>query len=197
MQGFTLSELMIASTITGVILAVASVGLFTMIQVNDRSDEQARQRVELNRALDFITDDIREATTISHTVPPGWTDSSSAEYRPLFYLLKPTGTGIAYYDHAATEAWRGPRVVYRLEPTDGDLTSRTFQQVGRRGHALVDAITATAPTCQPLPGSSAGRPVGLRIFIADSQTAKVCLAGQLSRRDSLSLETQVATRGQP
>ncbi len=209
--GFTLSELLIASAIMGVVIAVSSAGVLTMIQANDKAEEQSIRRIELNRALEFMADDIREATSISYTVPPGWTDNASAKYTPIFYLLKPsvggTPTTVAYYIRSGSGVvWQSPRVIYRLEPTNGkpaktaddDLNNKVFQNVGTKGSPLVDAVIASSPTCQPLSGTTdAGLPnVGLKVFIdANQQTAKVCMAGKLGKTDSISLETQVFARG--
>lgn len=210
-RGMTLPELLIATAITSVVVAVAFSGLLTIIDANDKAEGQTDRRGELNRALDFIADDVREATLISATVPSGWTDTSSSLYTPIFYLLKPPEAGgperaVGYYTRAASGVvWQGPRVVYRLEPSNGDsattadddLNNQILRQVGTRGDPLVDAITATSPSCNPLAGvSTAGLPdVGLRVFIANEQTAKVCLAGEVEDADDLSLETQVFARG--
>jgi prepilin-type N-terminal cleavage/methylation domain-containing protein len=211
-SGFTLSELLIATAITSVVLAVAFSGLLTLIQADDRAKDQVDRRSELNRALNFIASDMREATAVSYAAPPGWTDLASAQYSPVFYLLKPPqpdGSGppvtpaIAYYVRSARGVWQGPRVVYRLQPThnaDNDLRNRIFQDVGTKGDALVDAIVIpTAPICSALAGAlsaPAGRPeMGLKVFISGAQTAKVCLAGRVEKTRNLSLETQVFTRG--
>ncbi|MEO0376367.1 MAG: prepilin-type N-terminal cleavage/methylation domain-containing protein [Cyanobacteria bacterium P01_A01_bin.17] len=201
--GFTLPELLIATAITSIVIAVAFSGLLTITEANNKAEDQIDRRRELNRALDFIADDVREATLISETVPPGWTDMPSSPYTPIFYLLKPPQAGgpqqaVGYYVRSAGGVvWRGPLVVYRLQPSGTDLAAQNFPNIGANGRALVDAITATSPNCLPLTGASAvGQPnVGLKVFIADDQTAKVCLAGQLDDTDSLSLETQVFTRG--
>ncbi|MGF1600812.1 MAG: type II secretion system protein J [Thermosynechococcaceae cyanobacterium] len=212
-HGFTLTELLIASAIMGVVVSVAFAGLLSMIQANDKAKEEVIRRSELARALDFMADDIRGATSISYTKPPGWTEAASKNYQPLFYLVKPplsdgTRPTVAYYIRTAQGVvWQGPRVLYRLEPsngkagvsTDDDLSNKTFQEVGTKGNPLVDALTATAPTCQPLPGTSTSGllDAGARVFIAKNQTAKVCLAGKLGQTNSVSLETQVFSRGHP
>jgi prepilin-type N-terminal cleavage/methylation domain-containing protein len=211
--GFTLTELLVASAIMGMVVAVASAGLLAIIRANDRAREQIIRRSELNRALDFIADDIRGATLISYTKPPGWTEAAAAPYQPLFYLVKPSPSGgtlptVAYYIRSTRGVvWQGPRVLYRLEPSNGsastraddDLDNKIFQQVGTKGNPLVDAIIAKAPTCRPLPGTStSGLPdVGARVFIAQHKTAKVCLAGKLDKTNSVSLEIQVFSRGRP
>ncbi|MGB7417246.1 MAG: prepilin-type N-terminal cleavage/methylation domain-containing protein [Thermosynechococcaceae cyanobacterium] len=204
-QGFTLTELLIASAIMSVVVAIAFGGLLSMIQANDTAKDQIIRRSELDRALDFMADDIREATSISYTKPPGWTEAASTNYQPLFYLVKPplpdgTQPTVAYYVRLAKGVvWQKPWVLYRLEPSNADLNSKTFQDVGNRGDPLVDAIIGTAPACKPLPGTSTAGllDVGARIFIAQNQTAKVCLAGKLGETNSVSLETQVFTRGHP
>ncbi|WP_158535019.1 hypothetical protein [Acaryochloris thomasi] len=207
----TLPELLIATAITSVVVTVAFSGLLTIIDANDKAEGQTDRRGELNRALDFIADDVREATLISATVPSDWTDTSSSLYTPIFYLLKPSDAGgteraVGYYTRSASGVvWQGPQVVYRLEPSNGkdtmtaddDLDNQIFRQVGTKGDPLVDAIISTSPNCSPLAGvSAAGLPnVGLKVFIANKQTAKVCLAGKIEEANDLSIETQVFARG--
>ena len=207
-RGFTLPELLIATAITSVVIAVAFSGLLAIIRANDQNEDQIDRRGELNRALNFMATDIREATTISYTVPAGWNDTTSALYTPVFYLLKPPNSGgsqraVGYYVRAASGVvWQGPRVVYRLEPTDtdNDLSNKILQQVGTKGDALIDAIIMpTTAICSPLPGAlpvPSGRPeTGLKAFIASDQVAKICIAGRVEGSDDLSLETRVFIRG--
>ena len=212
-KGVTLPELLIATAITSIVIAVAFSGLLIIIDADNKAEEQVDRRGELNRALDFIATDIREATSISYTPPLDWKDEASSPYQPVFYLLKPPDAGgaqraVGYYVRDANDVvWQGPRVVYRLEPSNGDptatadddLSNKIFQDVGTKGSALVDAVVAQSPTCSDLPGTpSTGLPdVGLKVFISNEQTAKVCLAGEVDKADNLSLETQVFARGRP
>jgi prepilin-type N-terminal cleavage/methylation domain-containing protein len=61
--GFTLTELLVASAITSVVLAGS--GLMTLLTADQAAEQRQNRRQELNRALAFIADDIRAAQAIN------------------------------------------------------------------------------------------------------------------------------------
>ena len=141
--GFTLIELMVAMAITSIVVSLTGIGLVAITGKNQKAEAETLRRTELNRALDFIADDIRESNLASTSVPPGWTVPSC--YSAILYLNKPTGTPggtqIAYYTRSKTcgsntVLWRGPQIIYRSTTTNDG------------GSVLVDSIAAggfTAP----------------------------------------------------
>jgi prepilin-type N-terminal cleavage/methylation domain-containing protein len=77
--GFTLTELLIATAITGIVLTMAGAGLITLLSSNQAAEQRQNRRQELNRALAFIADDIRAAQRINRTqIPNSPTVSASA-----------------------------------------------------------------------------------------------------------------------
>jgi type II secretory pathway component PulJ len=76
--GFTLIELLVAMSITIIVVTLAGSGLIAIMQNNIKAEAETLRRVELNRALDFIGDEIRTSKTIAtnastnlSTVAPG------------------------------------------------------------------------------------------------------------------------------
>jgi prepilin-type N-terminal cleavage/methylation domain-containing protein len=65
--GFTLTELLIATAITGIVLTMAGTGLITLLSSNQSAEQRQNRRQELNRAMSFISDDIRAAQRINRT----------------------------------------------------------------------------------------------------------------------------------
>jgi prepilin-type N-terminal cleavage/methylation domain-containing protein len=90
--GFTLIELLIAIALTTIIVAGIGIGLVAIIQANERTEDETASRTNLNRALDFISDDIRTASNVSSSAPTwAWTSlgSSSPPPAPKLYLQIP------------------------------------------------------------------------------------------------------------
>ena len=72
-SGFTLIELLVAMSITTIVVTIAGSGLVAIMQNNSKAEAETLKRTELNRALDFIADDIRESNMVATSVPAGWT----------------------------------------------------------------------------------------------------------------------------
>jgi prepilin-type N-terminal cleavage/methylation domain-containing protein len=63
--GFTLTELLVASAITSVVLVLAGSGLVTLLTADQAAEQRQNRQQELNRALAFIADDIRAAQRVN------------------------------------------------------------------------------------------------------------------------------------
>jgi type II secretory pathway pseudopilin PulG len=70
--GFTLVELLAAAGITSVVLIGVGTGMVSMITANKRAEMASEQRMSLNRAQDFITDEVRSAQNMWQTAPAWW-----------------------------------------------------------------------------------------------------------------------------
>lgn len=170
--GFTLPELLVASLITGLVLTAAGFGLVRILQASQKSNVEQERQSELNRALSFMADDIKEATSVEVASDPAY----------LLKLTKADSSEIVYYT-GTSSSWRG-RVVYRKE-----ITPTTM-----KAYALIDAIANVNPTCTGNGGDSDGNK-GLKVFVQDKSYVKICLVGELSDSRTLLLETQAFTRG--
>ncbi len=69
--GFTLVELLVAASITTIVVAAAGFGLVTIAKANQKGRTETERRVTLNRAQDFISDEVRTAIEVkdSSSVP--------------------------------------------------------------------------------------------------------------------------------
>lgn len=182
-SGFTLVELLVAIAITGIVITASGFGLVNILQANKRAEAQTERRIDLNRALDFIADDIREAQSVSKTKPSEWTLSPSTDYTPIFYIKKPNSFPkpiVAYYTRSASGVeWRGPLVIYRSDDADSG------------GSALIDAISDTAASCTSS-GTASGS-AGFKVYI-DARKVKICLKGKVSDSETYSVETNAFAR---
>jgi prepilin-type N-terminal cleavage/methylation domain-containing protein len=82
-SGFTLIELLIAIALTTIIVLGIGIGLVNILQANERTEAETASRNNLNRALDFISDDIRTAINASSSAPTwAWPNSSLGSSTP-------------------------------------------------------------------------------------------------------------------
>jgi prepilin-type N-terminal cleavage/methylation domain-containing protein len=76
--GFTLVELIVAMLLTTVVIAAAGSGLVTLLSANQTSEQRQGQRQELQRAMEFISDDIRSAQRVNKNAANQTVDASEA-----------------------------------------------------------------------------------------------------------------------
>lgn len=72
--GFTLIELLVAMSIVSVVLTIAGYGLVAIMTKNQTADTETTNRVNINRALDFISDEVKMANSAidSSGIEPSW-----------------------------------------------------------------------------------------------------------------------------
>jgi prepilin-type N-terminal cleavage/methylation domain-containing protein len=66
-QGFTLIELLVATLITSVVILVAWSGLISAMSMSQAAEARSARQSELNKALDFMTNEIRMARSINES----------------------------------------------------------------------------------------------------------------------------------
>lgn len=193
-SGFTLTELLVAIVITGILVAGSSVGLNTILQKNARNERQTLRRQEINRALSFIAEETKMARNISNDpnndIPEGSEISSStaSNAETILVLNIPSLADSVVYRIAepnTNSVWQGPRVVYRWGPNikkEGNY-SDPEDSSGWQNRLVVDFITDSAETnlsnyCNNeadtiLPPSQEG----FYICLEGNRTAEVVLRG--------------------
>jgi prepilin-type N-terminal cleavage/methylation domain-containing protein len=128
--GFTLIELLIALALTGIVITLTGGGLYTLMMANQRSQIETTDRLELEQALAFITDEIKMSQQVMTNIPATPTQingfnpaSGSSKIQPILVLNPAPNSGlvnpIVYYlaDPPNSSVWLGPRVIYRWGPT--------------------------------------------------------------------------------
>jgi prepilin-type N-terminal cleavage/methylation domain-containing protein len=175
-RGFTLVELLVAISITGIVISLAGSGLYTLMRANQRSQIETTDRLELEQALAFMTDEIKmsqqiKTDSISFLISKrGFKQASgSSAPQPVLVLYPAQNSGltqpIVYYlaDPPNASVWAGSRVIYRWGPTllqngnysDGDGKDVTeilpTATVKYYNEVLIDRISAIAPAQAKVP----------------------------------------------
>lgn len=157
LKGFTLPELLIAATISLGVVSLGGFGLISILSSSRVANAQNERRIELNRSLEFVSAEVREANTIEKdasaaTLPSGFTLPADGENVLMLYPDSSSSTPIIYYVASPTDnTWKGPKVVYRWGPQFND--DGTYQNLSTPAswtpEPLIDAIedTTTIPTC--------------------------------------------------
>ncbi len=171
-SGFTLVELLLALAITGLVIVMAGSGLYAIMNANQNSQTETMERLELEQALAFMTDEIKmsqQLLTTTSAIDGFRSASGSSRVQPIL-ILSPAPTSrldkpIVYYlaDPPNSSVWLGPRVIYRWGPTllqngnysDGNgrdlATLAPGASVAYYNEVLVDRLSAVAPPSATLP----------------------------------------------
>jgi prepilin-type N-terminal cleavage/methylation domain-containing protein len=176
-RGFTLVELLVALVLTGIVISLTGSGLSALMQADRRAQIEITDRLELEQALAFITDEIKMSKQVLTSLPVVngtihfQAASGSSRVKPILILSPSANSGlthpIVYYiaDPPNSSVWLGPRAIYRWGPTllqngnysDGngrDLTQLPLNSpVDYDNEVLIDRISdlaaTTATACEP------------------------------------------------
>lgn len=213
--GFTLIELLVAMAITSIVVSLAGSGLVTIMGKNSKAEAETLRRVEFNRALDYIANDVRRANII--TTASSYTISSPspacAVATPILHVTIPGSTpnNIVYYFNdisgctgttlGTKSVWLKPATINRVD----NVTSTTI--LGSSGSELVDAVVidATPPNCPadlpnitPTPDAVTGKVKGFYTCTSttNSRVVELHLVGKLTDGygNSLTQPYKVSTR---
>lgn len=154
-NGFTLPELLIAATISLGVVSLGGFGLVSVLTSSQVANAQNERRTEINRSLEFISDEIRQSEKIGTTLPSGVTlpAEATSDAQAVLMLYPDIGSTqpIIYYVDSPSSSgntWRGPKLVYRWGPKH--LENGTYNESDPwTTEPLIDAIedSNTAPTC--------------------------------------------------
>lgn len=159
-SGFTLIELMMASMLTLVVVGVAGYGTVVMLRENTATGAASDTQYNLNRAADFIIEEIKMANSVVTTAPSplpsgcttfvlglnmaGLTNPTSGQTNSILYCLATT---------TASDVWLGKNLISRYGPAlnaDGSYGTGTWTL-----SPLVDLIAETpqSSTCPTTPSA--------------------------------------------
>jgi type II secretory pathway pseudopilin PulG len=172
LMGFTLTELLIATGISVIVVAMAFSALIMISNLSKQSQIKIERRTELSRAFEFMTQEIRAARRINQTVTTiadgasttlenvitssGLNLASLGGYGTIALYLEIPITATAScpvdYDKVVYDirpnpsSWLGPRIITRygrVPKIDGTINPCSSPIAS---DVLVDSMTATSPT---------------------------------------------------
>lgn len=171
--GWTLAELMIAAAMTFVVVMVAGFGLVMVLRDNKVANATGEMQYDLNRATNFISEEIRNAKTIEtkmteleDTAKTFWNWKKGKNIEPVLALkLDGVHERVVYYVEEVEEddIWRGPAVIKRFGPDfdeNGKHKEETRTNVNKWRHIpLVDMMVSdlddSQKQCKDLPDTTA------------------------------------------
>lgn len=193
--GFTLVELLLAIIMGSLVISFSGLGLMAMIRVNQDSEAKITSQVELNRAINYISEDIRMANKIE-AVPSGSNLPAGATGVFMLTIADNPSYNLVYFIKASPANWYSPYTIYRAKAdySGGVNISLDDNEVNE----LVDAIAlpGSEPTCDS--GTLEGANGFYACLESDYQTVELHLFRQLinsSKEDPMSAQSIVVTRG--
>ena len=165
--GFTITEVLLAGLMMLIAVFVAGNGLINLLRTNYRANADSEIRNNLNRTLEFVSDEVRRARIIAKSEAeiktdevqvPRWKDIPGARAVLAFQIPNPRnpnsllGKQIVYYTREPEKPkseeglWyslTGPQVLWRYGP---DLDANGNYVIGNYIHSPVtDMLEAPAP----------------------------------------------------
>jgi type II secretory pathway component PulJ len=128
-SGFSLLELLLGCGVTGITVTLAGSFLVVIMNGNQKAEQEINSRFDLERAMDFMADEVKISTAIETNnltvkdIPSLRTASGSRDQKPILVLYPSEKTGlkepIVYYTAIppSNSVWNGPLVIYRWGPT--------------------------------------------------------------------------------
>lgn len=181
--GFTLTELLVGVSLTGIMLSMAGVGLVAVLQKDKAEESETTRRTALNRALDFISEDVRMAKSIA--TPVSIPSQSCGSTAGVLDLTMPDNRKVIYYVHdmsGCSVVWAKPIAIRRVESVNGTLQASTDT-------ILVDAIKP--PTARP--SCAATETKGFYACLSGTRSATLYLYGKLTNAYSEQSNTYEVT----
>jgi type II secretory pathway component PulJ len=148
--GFTITEVLLASSMMLIAISVSGIGVTNLLRSNYRANAGTEIQNNLNRTLEFVSDDLRrariiadsEAAITSTQVPTG------ARAVLAFQISDPNNPGqaplseqIVYYTKGPENSLTGPRVLWRYGP---DLDANGNYNINSWQHSPVTDRLADA-----------------------------------------------------
>ena len=117
-EGFTLLELLVATAIMSGVLTIAGIGIVAMLQQNRKALSESDRRANLNRALDYISNEVRMAKSV--TAPTVTLPSGAVGVLQLTIPLYSCGAlssdktyTVVYYTFNSSGLWQLPKSIKR------------------------------------------------------------------------------------
>ncbi|MDB9424476.1 type II secretion system protein [Microcystis aeruginosa CS-564/01] len=131
--GFTITEVLLASLMMLIVISVAGIGVTNLLRSNYRANAGTEIQNNLNRTLEFVSDEVRRASIIADSEAtaaafesgqvPEEARTEGARVVLVFQISDPNNPGqaplneqIVYYTKGPENSLTGPRVLWRYGP---------------------------------------------------------------------------------
>lgn len=215
-SGFTLTELLVGLIMSIFVIGALGFGLVQVLRTTQSETSKVAARNETSRALDFISDEVRRASTIENVSTNATGFNLTAAKTVVVALNIPevndsatlgsdadaaTPERIVYFLQSANNTnWQGPLVLHRYGPpldANGKYTNGTWQE-----EALIDGIDDTTISTSPCTGGDTLTPATAQGFHAcinaAANTAQLYLTGGTATatggNDTYTADTKVVAR---
>lgn len=221
-QGFTLVELLIAAAISGAVITLGGYGLMSVMKADKTTSAQSERRIEQNRALEFISSEVKAATkiekdaaTAANALVTAGSLSLPTGAQPVLVLDVPiagsTTQKIVYYlapppNTTPPSVWQGPNLLYRFGPgfnTDGSYNTAAAAS----SQVLIDLISDTTTAGQACSDStwsvnpSSNRKGFYACINPDGKVAEIYEIGRVQKalqvNDTYRISSRVYARNTP
>lgn len=151
--GFTITEVLLASSMMVIVISVAGIGVINLLRSNYRANADSEIQNNLNLTLEFVSDEVRRAKIIPDSEAAIMTDQLPEGARAVlaFQIPNPSSPGlllpnqIVYYTTSPglESSLTGPRILWRFGP---DLDANGNYNINSWQHSPVtDRLAAPAP----------------------------------------------------
>lgn len=218
-SGFTLPELLTGFILSIFVTGALGFGLYQILELTSKEGAKTNARNEASRAIEFISDEMRRASTIDSDLladldGDGTEENTAPDYTPtadkkivLALNIPGLNNSVIYYLKSTNlNNWQGPQVLYRWGPpldANGNYTAGSWQH-----EALIDGIDDTTITTDPCNGDTltppmASDPSGFYACVnGTNTTAQIYLTGgidtnthnNIANDESYTTETRVVAR---
>lgn len=184
-KGFTLVEVLMAAAIMSIVVTLAGTAFVGLLQQNQKAKAESDRRTNLNRALDYIANDIRMANKIESTT--GLTLPSGATGVLKLTIPNPVATPyhVIYYISNSLTGWESPRSIMRFQANN---TTTTTVPDPTPNNLLVDGIETQSFSCPSGTKSPSTGNHGFYACISGTKTAELYLYGKI-KNDNISSDT--------
>jgi len=165
--GFTITEVLLAGVLMLIAVLVSGIGVINLLRSNYRANADSEIRNNLNRTLEFVSDDLRRARIIAPTEAeiettkvPDWEKIKADKgaravlafripdpNNPINEVLLPGQ--IVYYTTNPENSLTGPRVLWRYGPNldaNGNYDITSWQHSPVTDRLAEDAVNPNCPT---------------------------------------------------
>lgn len=161
-KGFTLIEVLVAAAIMSIVVALAGTAFVGILKQNRTAEFESERRTNLNRALDYIANEVRMATsvtTIAAGVPigtfPAITMTSGTGVLRLRIpvpnpesgsVYNPRSYTVVYYRSNSLTGWESPNSIWRYSNVPNPVPIRTAAPLVTPTPNVVATVPSASPT---------------------------------------------------